>query len=159
MKKMGEWPKETDYFSLSDLYFLKGEGLADAREQLKCWEALLKVANRGLQHYPNSMLLKKQLGVALIKLDRLTEAVDVFRELIANRNLSIYNYDLACAYARMYDLTGCLKALARAIELEEYYRKHASVDPDFENVWDSPLFQALIYQSGPGMPTWDWKLN
>lgn len=106
---------------------------------------------RGLDLYPQHELLRKEQGVALIKLDRPQEAIDVFERLKEKNDFHMFNYNLACAHSKMHSLQEALACLAKSIEQKEYCRYLATVDPDFDNIWDSPLFQAVVYQSGRGV--------
>ena len=137
---------EEIFHLLADSWFLKGEASADTGEAIMSYEMLLKVAEFGLAFCPGSFLLRKDRGIALIKLGRFTDAEAQFNQLLSEQDFSILHYDLACVNALMGNKMKALSSLERAIQMEPYYQELARVDHDFDPIWEDAMFQALVFQ-------------
>jgi tetratricopeptide (TPR) repeat protein len=140
-------------FLLSDCWFLKGEGSDREWEKRNYYEMLLKTAQEGLQRCPDSLILKKNFGIGLLKIglldkrkDKLEEGKKVFDELIQKSpNSILFHYNLACIAAIEENVPKVLEHLKGAIKIEESIRILARIDPDFDKVWRNQDFQDLIF--------------
>lgn len=137
---------EEIFHLLADSWFLKGEASASVIEAITCYEMLLRVSEHGLAFCPGSFLLRKDIGIALVKLGRFADAEAQFNQLLSEQDFSILHYDLACVNALMGNKMKALSSLERAIQMESYYQELARVDHDFDPIWEDAMFQALVFQ-------------
>jgi tetratricopeptide (TPR) repeat protein len=131
---------------LADTWFLYGES-TQGREAVSCYAQMQAVAELGLNDFPGSFLLRKDRGLALMKLGDFSGAEAQFSELATAGENPIVTYNLACANALLGERFQALSFLNRAIELQPYYQELARVDPDFDPLWEDTLFQALVFQA------------
>jgi len=155
IKNLSEWinthrtSNEEIFHLLADSWFLKSEksdAFARVNEARICYERLLEISERGLAVCPGSFLLRKDRGIALLKLGRFTDAETQFNQLLSEQDSAIVHYDIACVNALMGNKMKALSSLERAIQMEPYYQELARVDHDFDPIWEDAMFQALVFQ-------------
>ena len=137
---------EDIHFLHCDCWFLKEESAETEWERDLCCRKLVETSLQGLEKCPDSLLIKKNLGIGYIKSGQLEQGEKIFSELIdAMPDSALFHYDMACTLAIKGDVTKVLKHLGKAIEIEENMQMLARVDPDFDTIWRNPDFQNLIF--------------
>ena len=63
---------------------------------------------------------------------------------VTNSNDAEAHYDQACVYFLKGEKTLATEALQKAIALDQKYIEMSKTDSDFDNIRESPEFQALI---------------
>jgi len=116
-------------------------------------EESLTTANFGLalytQHthiaYDGKPTLYFRKGQALFHLSRYDECHEAYDQCIQlNPSFKGAWFNKACAYARQKNKAEMLSCLAKAIELDDQFKRDAPEDPDFEAYWQDPDFLALL---------------
>jgi tetratricopeptide (TPR) repeat protein len=137
------------YHLLADTWFLYGES-THGQEAAFRYAQMKDVADLGLNDFPGSFLLRKDRGLALMKLGNFSDAEAQFSELAKLDENPMIIYNLACVNALVGNRFQALSFLDRAIVLQPYYQELARVDPDFDPIWEDTLFQALVFQPRGG---------
>lgn len=104
-----------------------------------------------LERDPDNAATHNNYGVLLDTIGRHEEARPYYlHALELDADLPAAHYNLACSYGRNGDAEKAAEILAKAIALDEVFREGAKHDPDFEPVWEVPLFHQLLW--GPDAP-------
>lgn len=144
---------EEVYFYLSDSHFLYAESISNVEKKNIHYTKQLKIAKKGTELYPHRQDIKKNYGLANLKLKRLSEAEKVFFELLQDDSeYHVARYDLACVYSMQDKLFKCISELSTLFNKSDrarQWRGLARLDPDFDNMWMHPLYQTVIYPSIP----------
>jgi len=136
------------YHLLADTYYIWGEGNVKHSTRSKIYQRMLEVSEEGILRCPgDNFLLRKDRGLALLKLGKLTESKKQFEQLYQeNPSIPFVPYNLACIYSILGERNSSIFYLRKAIELREDYQELARVDSDFDSIWDDVLFQSLVFQ-------------
>lgn len=138
---------EEVFHLLADTFFLWGEGNINDTTKARIYKRMLSMAEKGITICPNSVLLKKDRGLALMRTGNITEAKSQFEQLLFDHpEIPFVPYNLACINAMLGDVNSAVIYLRKAIELREDYQELARIDSDFDSIWDDVLFQALVFQ-------------
>lgn len=148
LKQNPECDNEEINFLLSDCWFLEGENELKEWRKNQCYENFLKTTKECFERCPDSLLIKKNLGIAYIKNKRFEEGKTTFNELIKTKpDSTLFHYDLACIAAYENKIDKVLEHLKKAISIDPEIKTLARIDPDFDKVWRNPEFQKIIFQS------------
>lgn len=141
---------EPIYHLTADCFFLLGEGADTQFDADKYYDEMHNISQEGLILFPKSNAIRKDYALSLQKSGHYLDAKSIFDQLLIESHEPVYLYNLACLHSLMSNRIECLNYLEQAIIKAKYYQTLARMDPDFENMWESKMFQALIFQ---------WKLD
>lgn len=108
----------------------RAQALADLKRAGEAQEALKAAARYAKPDDPNFF---DQQGLVLLKLDRVSEAVEAFKKAdsLAPED-AVVLYNLACAYSRLGNGEQATAVLARSLKLDASLRASARTDSDFD---------------------------
>lgn len=120
------------YVSLSNAYLIFGK-----------WKEALSCAEKALTLAPSDYLGTINKSIALKKLGRETEAIELVKESLPKIKSKFHR---ACVFGFLGDKKMMLKLLKGAIRENPSYRVYAKYDPDFADYQEDSDFRKLVYE-------------
>lgn len=103
-----------------------------------------KYAGKVIEIKPENVTQKIAIGIAHIVLGKLTEALEIFNEiLIKDPNDTGALYNKACIMSLRNQIDESLELLKKTVKLDASFKLSFDMDPDLENVRKDPRFQNI----------------
>ncbi len=116
----------------------------DALQKEK-YEFALKYGKIALDHDKNNPKLWNDVGITLLKLIKIDQAIFCFKKSQElDKSLPDPYYNLSCAYSLKGDTETAINYLKKAIEINPEFKNIAQNDSDFNNIRDSTQFKNLL---------------
>jgi tetratricopeptide (TPR) repeat protein len=111
------------------------------------YEEAEEAALKALELDPEDVANQNNYANLLMEIGRLEEAEQYFRNAIAisPEHPKPY-YNLACLYSVEGQTQDAIFYLDQAIQLAEFMRNEARLDPDFDSIREDPAFRRIVYE-------------